>query len=201
MPPWWLAVAWVVVVPLAVVMLVAPRRLWSVPAKAWARDHPDDRYTRWWEASAAWRGLAALAVVALVTVSWVDHAHATAEPRLHGTTESEKVRAEPGSANPVAIGPDAYSGHGMRLRVIWRSWAERIGCVLDHVTVTETASRVTVTLYEGGFSRNGENCADGGRPWGGFGPYTTRYTDVTLHSPLRGRQVVTATGTPVQRYE
>ena len=198
MPPWWLVVAWIVIVPMAVVMLVDPRRLWSVPAKAWARDHPDDRYTRWWEAAAAWRGLAALAVVALFTVSWVDHAHATAEPRLPRTESSEKVTAKPGSSHPVAMAPDAYSGHGTRLRVIWRSWAERIGCAFDHVAVDETASRVTVAVYEGGA---GTNCADGGHPWGGFGPYTTRYTDVTLHSPLRGRQVVSAAGTPVQRYK
>ncbi|MCO6009045.1 hypothetical protein NE236_29135 [Actinoallomurus purpureus] len=198
MPPWWLVVAWIVIVPMAVVMLVDPRRLWSRPARAWARDHPDDRYTRWWEAAAAWRGLAALAVVALLTISWVDHAHATAEPRLHGTTESEKVRAQPGSGHPVAMAPDAYSAHGTRLRVIWRSWAERIGCVLDHVSVAENPALVTVTVYEGGSSKN---CADGGQAWGGFGPFTTRYTDVTLHSPLHGRHVANAEGVPVPRYK
>ncbi|GLY77080.1 hypothetical protein Airi01_053470 [Actinoallomurus iriomotensis] len=96
MPPWWLILIWLIIVPMSLVMLVKPQRLWSRPALAWARDHPDDQYTRGWDAAGVLRAVTGLLIVGISTVVWLQRAHATARPRLPGTDSTEKVTAHPG---------------------------------------------------------------------------------------------------------
>lgn len=194
MPPWWLILAWVIIVPMAVVMLVNPQRLWNRPALAWARDHPDDRYTRGWVAAGVLRAVTGLLIVGISTVAWLHHAHTTAQPRLPHTDSTEKVTAHPGPPPLVAIAPDMYARHGKGLRVAWRSWAERLDCRFDHLQVDESSSRVTVIVYEAG-AECAKKQAYGSS--GSFGPFTTRYTDVALRSPLKDRDVANADGAMV----
>ncbi|WP_285626093.1 hypothetical protein [Actinoallomurus iriomotensis] len=58
--------------------------------------------------------------------------------------------------------------------------------------VNESSSRVTVIVYEAGVE-----CAKRHDAYGAFGPFTTRYTDVALRSPLRDRDVANADGAVV----
>jgi hypothetical protein len=198
--PWWLIALWVVIVPMSVKMLINPRQGWSRPHQAWSDDHPDDRYTQSWYVKTELQALVGLSVAAVFTAGWLYHAYnkAHAEPRLPHTDSSEQVSPQRGSAGTVPITPDAYAPHGSGLRVVWRSYAGRLGCKFDHIQAKETPSRVTVTVYEGQSSTSHGLCnGEGTSSFGSFGPRTTRYADVALQTVLGDRKVMNAHGTEI----
>lgn len=67
-----------------------------------------------------------------------------------GPSGPETVTPRPGMADvhPVPFESATPEGDGSQVRVVWWSGVEPCN-VLDHVEVVETASTVTITLYEG----------------------------------------------------
>lgn len=75
MPPWWLILAWIFIVPLGIRMLVKPTKTWTRPKREWAADHPEDGYSSGWFAQTELQAIIGLVFVAIATVVWLVHHH------------------------------------------------------------------------------------------------------------------------------
>lgn len=195
-PPWWLILAWIVIVPLGIRMLVNPMKIWSRPRREWAEDHPGDGYSSGWLAQTEFQAILGLGIVALCTVAWLVHGH-------HSAHADPVPKTETDAAGAVAVMPDPYeltepTAKGLRLN--WHSYGDSADCPFDHVKVDETAKRVTVTVYETPGTSFHCNVETKLTQWSGD-QYTDRHNDVALQSPLGGRTVVNGDGEPVQTVE
>lgn len=129
-PPWWLILAWIVMVPLGIRALIDPTRGWSRPKREWAEDHPGDDYSSGWSAQTRLQVVVGLGLVGLCTVGWLLHvfdpphkdapSHALTRPA--GAITVMPDFSPPTAADAPVTRPERETWHSLD---IWSTTADR----------------------------------------------------------------------------